>query len=153
MNRNGRLAAGLGIVVVVGLTGCPNINVSVPGDWSFGGGSSYTDATGSHKVDPDSLPSVMSKLEHQNREIGEELMEGDWKDTVRDCQKLGEWAGRAESLSAQSRDPNVFRTHCATLRQHAANAEQAARAYNRTGVNNILTYTSQLLIEMRKLSG
>src|SRR3990172_6144880 len=104
MDRFRRLAAGLGVVVAVGLAGCLNINV--PGDVNVSGGDWYTDAGGGvHSFDAKKLPDVVSKLESVNREIGEELAAGDWEDVNREAAKLAQWADRADGLSRQAREP------------------------------------------------
>ena len=137
MSRNGWL-----VVTVVGvaagvLIGCLKVNV--------GPGEIYTGDGGVHRVDPNSLRSVMGKLRDLNKEIGEEVAERDWNDVADEAQQLADWANRASPLKRQALDEAAFTAHCASLAKHAMAIHQAAGAEDHATASANHAETTRLL--------
>jgi hypothetical protein len=147
MNHYRRLMAAAVCLVGWSLAGC--IHVQLPGSVNLSG--SVGEGPFYQPTDPNSLPSVMHRLDSGSQEIGEELAEKDWDDLVRETRELVDWANHAATLSNQSRDPALFYDHCQALAGYAQAANHAALNHDAAAISNFLSHTGGLLAQMRQL--
>lgn len=148
-----RARAGLGIVAVVAVlavAGCFKGNITLP-NVTVQSGNYYTTESGVQPVDPNSLVSVMAKLRATNREIGDELADGDWKAVAKEAGTLADWALRAAGLKQQATSPETFAAHCQSLATYARSIQQAAYNADRAQVSAGLNETTRLLGLMGQL--
>ena len=137
MSRNGWLTVAVVGVATGLMVGCLKVNVA-PGAFYAGEG-------GVHRVDPESLRSVMGKLRDLNKEIGEEVAERDWNDLADEAQQLADWANRASPLKRQATDETAFTNHCAGLSKAATQISDAALARDQAKANAGYNETTRLL--------